>query len=102
MLRHFPKWIRRNVGNYDRGSPICRRPARASTRSNWQFFNLLRPSFGTTLPRHGIQMKTIGPKQQDRSERAAALLLDNQTQDIQDLLERSAGRDHLEKPFLSC
>ena len=47
-------------------------------------------------------MKTIGPKQQDRSERAAALLLDNQTQDIQDLLERSAGRDHLEKPFLSC
>jgi hypothetical protein len=33
-------------------------------------------------------VKAIGTKQQDRSERAAALLLDNQTQDIQDLLER--------------
>src|SRR6266850_828697 len=101
MLRHCPKWISRNVRDYDPRSPICRRPARSGTRSNWQIFDLLRPSFGKTRPRHGIQMKTIGTKQQDRSKRVAAVILDNQTQDIQDLLERNAGGDHLEKTLFT-
>ena len=46
-------------------------------------------------------MKSIGIKQQDRGERAAAKLLDNQTQGIQNLLERNAGGDHLENALLS-
>src|SRR6266446_3391474 len=101
MIRYVPKRISRNIGNYDRRSAICRRPARAGTGSNWQIFHLLRPSFGKTRPRHGIQMKTIGIKQQDRGERAAAKLLDNQTQGIHNLLERNAGRDHLEKALFT-
>src|SRR5439155_5283120 len=97
MLRHIPQRVSRDVRDYDRRSPICCGATRARTRPNWQFFHLLRPSLGKTRPRHGIQMKAIGIKQQDRSERAAAKLLDNQTQGIQNLLERNAGRDHLEK-----
>ena len=46
-------------------------------------------------------MQTIGTKQQNRSKRAAAVLLDNQTQDVQDLLERNAGGDHLEKALFT-
>src|SRR6267143_2682417 len=101
MLRDVPKWISRNVGDYDRRSPICRRPAGAGTRPNGQSFHLLCPSFGKTRPRHGIQMKTIGAKQQNRSKRPATELFDNQTQDIEDLLERNAGGDHLEKALFT-
>src|ERR1700682_5678687 len=46
-------------------------------------------------------MKTIGAKQQHRSKRAATELFDNQTQDIEDLLERNAGGDHLEKALFT-
>ena len=42
-------------------------------------------------------MKTIGTKQQNRSKRAGTVLLDNQTHDVQDLAERNASGDHLEK-----
>ena len=44
-------------------------------------------------------MKTIGTKQQNRSERAATVIFDNQAQRIQDLLERDAGGNHFEKTF---
>ena len=47
-------------------------------------------------------MNAIGTKQQDRSERAGTVLLDNLTQDIQDLLERNAGSDHLEKALFTA
>src|SRR5438552_13176598 len=97
MLRHIPQRVSRDVRDYDRRSPICCGATRARTRPNWQFFHLLRPSLGKTRPRHGIQMKAVGIKQQDRSKSAAAKLLDNPTQGIQNLLERNAGRDHLEK-----
>src|SRR5437867_12898390 len=46
-------------------------------------------------------MKTIGTEQQNRSKRAGTVLLDNHTQDIQDLLERNAGGDHLEKALFA-
>src|SRR5438034_11616145 len=97
MLGHIPQRVSRDVGDYDLRSPIRRGAARARTRPNWQIFHLLRPSFGKTRSRYRIQMTTIGIKQQDRSERATAKLLDNQTQGIQNLLEDNAGRDHLEK-----
>src|SRR6478672_1084621 len=42
-------------------------------------------------------MKTIGAKQQNRSKRIGTVLLNNQTQGIQDLLQRNAGGDHLEQ-----
>src|SRR5437870_13867394 len=47
-------------------------------------------------------MKTIGTKQQNGSKRAGTVLLDNQTQDIQNLLERDAGGDHLEKTLFAA
>src|SRR6266567_5696 len=97
MLRDFPKRITRNIGNDDRRSAICRCPARAGTRSDRQLLHLLPPCFGKTRPRHGIQMKTIGTKQQNRSKRAAAVLFDNHAQAIQDLIECNAGCDHFEK-----
>src|ERR1700688_3112191 len=40
-------------------------------------------------------MNAVRTKQQYRSERAAALILNHQTQSIQDFLEWNAGRDHL-------
>jgi hypothetical protein len=46
-------------------------------------------------------MKTIGAKQQNRSKRVATVILDNETQDIEDLLEGNAGRDHLEKALFT-
>src|SRR5438105_12763599 len=46
-------------------------------------------------------MKTIGTKQQNGSKRAGTVLLDNQTQDIQDLVERDAGGDHFEKTLFT-
>src|SRR5882762_2778535 len=101
MLRHVPKRISRDIRNYDRGSAIGRRPARTGTRSDRQLFHLLSPSLGKTRARHGIQMKTIRTKQQNRSKRTGTVLLDNQTQDIQDLLERNARGDHLEKTLFT-
>src|SRR5437588_5877293 len=102
MLRHFPQRIGRNVGDYDRGSAIRRRPARARTRSNWQLLHLLSPSLGKTRSRHGIQMKTVGTKQQNRSQRAAAVLFDDHTETIQYLLEGNAGGDHFKKTLFSA
>src|SRR5438874_5423284 len=101
MLRHVPKRIRRDIRNYDRRSAIGRCPARAGTGSNRQLFHLLPPSFGETRARDGLQMNAIGTKQQNRSERAGTVLFDNLTQDIQDLLERNAGGDHLEKTLFT-
>ena len=46
-------------------------------------------------------MKTIGTKQQNRSERAGTVLFDNLTQDIQDVLERNTGGDHFEKTLFT-
>jgi hypothetical protein len=46
-------------------------------------------------------MKTIGTKQQNRGKRAAAVLFDDQTQRIQNVLERHAGSDHLENTLLT-
>src|SRR5207248_297777 len=102
MFRHFPKRITRNIGNDDRRSAICRCPARAGTRSNRQLFHLLPPSLGKTRARHGIQMKTIGTKQQNRSKRAAAVLFDNHAEAIQDFLERNSGGNHLEKALFTA
>src|SRR5437868_8503827 len=97
MLRYIPKRITRNIGNDDRRSAVCRRPARAGARSDWQLLHLLPPSFGKTRARDRIQVNTIRVKQQDRSERAATVIFDNHAQRIQDLLERNAGGNHLEK-----
>src|SRR5205823_9520370 len=101
MLRHVPKRIRRDIRNYDRRSAIGRRPARAGTGSNRQLFHLLSPSFGETRPRDGLQMNAIGTKQQNRSERAGTVVFDNLTQDIQDMLERNTGGDHLQKTLFT-
>src|SRR5258707_15316958 len=46
-------------------------------------------------------MNAIGTKQQDRGERARTVLLDYLTQDIQDLLQRNAGRHHLEETLFT-
>jgi hypothetical protein len=46
-------------------------------------------------------MDTVGIQQQHGSERAASLFFDNQTQCIQDLLQRDSSRDHLQELFLS-
>ena len=46
-------------------------------------------------------MDTVGIQQQHGSERAASLLLDNQTQRIQDFIQWDSGRDHLQELFLS-
>ena len=46
-------------------------------------------------------MNTTRTKQQNGSKRAGTVLLDNQTQGIQNLLERNAGRDHLEKALFA-
>src|SRR5438874_12651372 len=97
MLRHFPKRITRNIGNDDRRSAICRCPARAGTRTDRKIFYLLRPLFGKTRARDRIQVNTSRVKQQDRTERAATVIFDNHAQRTQDLLERNAGGDHLEK-----
>src|SRR6266478_3452674 len=101
MLRHFPKRIACDVGDDDRRSAICRRSTRAGTRSNWQLLHFLSPSLGKTGPRHGVQMTTIGTKQQNRSKRVRTVILDDYTQDIQDFVERSAGGDHLEEPLFT-
>src|SRR5256885_9852830 len=97
MLRHFPKRIARNIGDDNRRCAICRRPARAGTRPNWQLLHLLSPSFRKTRARDRIQMKTIGTQQSNRSQGGGPVLLDNLTQDVQDLLQRNAGGDHFEK-----
>src|SRR6476660_5489970 len=101
MLWHVPKRVGLNVGYYNRRPAKCCRSARAGTRSDRQLFHLLPPSFGKTRARHGIQMKTIGAKQQNRSKRVGTVPLNNQTQGIQDLLQRNAGRDHLEKTLFT-
>src|SRR6267378_6254355 len=101
MLRHFPKRIACDVGDDDRRSAICRRTARAGTRSNWQLLHFLSPSLGKGGPRHRIQMTTIGTKQQNRSKRLRTVILDDQTQDIQDFVERNAGGDHLEETLFT-
>src|SRR5438445_942391 len=101
MLRHFPKRIACDVGDDDRRSAICRRTARAGTRSNWQLLHFLSPSLGKTGPRHGVQMTTIRTKQQNRSKRLRTVILDDQTQDIQDFVERNAGGDHLEETLFT-
>src|SRR5437867_10556859 len=101
MLRHFPKRIACDVGDDDRRSAKCRRTARAGTRSNWQLLHFLSPSLGKTGPRHGVQMTTIGTKQQNRSKRVRTVILDDQTQDIQDFVERKAGGDHIEETLLT-
>src|SRR6266567_3403016 len=101
MLRHFPKRIARNIGDDNRRCAICRRPARAGTRSNRQLFHLLPPSFGETRPRDRFQMTAIGTKQQHRSERAGTVLFDNLTQAIQDVLERNTSGNHLEKTLFT-
>src|SRR6266550_8917295 len=101
MLRHFPKRIACDVGDDDRRSAICRRTARAGTRSNWLLLHFLSPSLGKTGPRHRIQMTTIGTKQQNRSKRLRTVILDDQTQDIQDFVERNAGGDHLEETLFT-
>src|SRR5207249_5293644 len=101
MLRDFPKRITRNIGNDDRRSAICRCPARAGTRTDRQLLHLLPPCLGKTWPRHGIQMKTIGTKQQNRSKRLRTVILDDLTQDIQDFVERNAGGDHLEETLFT-
>ena len=46
-------------------------------------------------------MKTIDTKQQNRSKRTRTIRLDNQTQVIQNLLKRNAGRDHFEKTLFT-
>src|SRR3954454_9971530 len=46
-------------------------------------------------------MDTIGTKQQNRSQRAAAVLFDDLTETIQDLLERDAGGDHFKKTLFT-
>ena len=46
-------------------------------------------------------MNAIGAKQQNRSERAAAVLFDNHAQAIQDLFKRNAGGDHFEKTLFT-
>src|SRR6202048_3681287 len=97
MFRHFPKRIARNVGDDDRRSSKCRRPARAGAWSNWHLLHFLPPSLGKSRPRHRIQMDAIGTKQQNRSKRAAAVLFDNHAQRIEDLLERNAGGHHLKQ-----
>src|SRR6266403_1120102 len=101
MIGHVPKRISRNIGNYDRRSAIRRRPARPGTGSNRQLFHLLPPSFGKTRARDGIEMKTVGTKQQNRSKRTGAVLLDNHAQRIQDLPKWNASRDDLEKTLFT-
>src|SRR6266404_2745292 len=101
MLRHFPKRIACDVGDDDRRSAICRRSTRAGTRSNWQLLHFLSPSIGKAGPRHRIQMTTIGTKQQNRSKRLRTVILDDQTQNIQDFVERNAGGDHLEETLFT-
>src|SRR3954465_7071543 len=101
MLRYIPKRITRNIGNDDRRSEVCRRPARAGARSDGQLLHLLPPSFGKTRARDRIQVNTIRVKQQDGSERAAAVLFDNHAQRIQNLLECNAGGDHFEKTLFT-
>src|ERR1700704_2154351 len=97
MLRHFPKRIACNIGDDNRRCAICRRPARAGTRPNWQLLHLLSPSFRKTRARYRIQMSAIRAKQQNRSERAATVIFDNHAQRIQNLLERDSRRDHFQK-----
>src|SRR5436305_15049816 len=46
-------------------------------------------------------MTTIGTKQQNRSKRLRTVILDDQTQDIQDFVERNAGGDHLEETLFA-
>jgi hypothetical protein len=46
-------------------------------------------------------MTTIGTKQQNRSKRLRTVILDDQTQDIQDFVERNAGGDHLEETLFT-
>ena len=46
-------------------------------------------------------MNAIGTKQQDRGERARTVLFNYLTQDIQNLLQRSAGRDHPEETLFT-
>src|ERR1700704_399419 len=97
MLRHFPKRIACNIGDDNRRCAICRRPARAGTRPNWQLLHLLSPSFRKTRARYRIQMSAIRAKQQNRSERAATVIFDYHAQRIQNLLERDSRRDHFQK-----
>src|SRR6266403_1148171 len=97
MLRHFPKRIARNIGDDNRRCAVCRRPARAGTRPNWQLLHLLSPSFRKTRARYRIQMSAIRAKQQNRSERATTVIFNNHAQRIQNLLERDSRRDHFQK-----
>src|SRR2546423_3373427 len=46
-------------------------------------------------------MTTIATKQQNRSKRIRTVILDDQTQDIQDFVERNAGGDHLEQTLFT-
>src|SRR6266550_1647785 len=46
-------------------------------------------------------MNAIGAKQQNRSERAATVVLDNEAQGIQDLVERNTSRHHLKKALFT-
>ncbi len=46
-------------------------------------------------------MKTIWTKQQNRSERAAAVLLDNHAEAIQNFVEGNARGDHLKKTLFT-
>src|SRR3954454_14230385 len=102
MRRYIPKRITRNIGNDDRRSAVCRRPARAGARSDWQLLHLLSPSFRKTRSRDRIQMETIGTKQQNRSQRAAAVLFDDHAETIQDLLERDAGGNHFKETLFTA
>src|SRR5208282_1941968 len=43
VLRRLPQRVGRDVRDYDRGSPIGRRTARAGARSDWKSFHLLSP-----------------------------------------------------------
>src|SRR5256886_7710462 len=101
MFLYFPKRVGLNVGHYARRPAIGRRSTRAGTRSNWQLLHFLSPSFGKTGPRHGVQMTTIGTKQQNRSKRVRTVILDDYTQDIQDFVERNAGGDHLKETLFT-
>src|SRR6266403_157070 len=101
MLRHFPKRIARNIGDDNRRCAVCRRPARAGTRPNWQLLHLLSPSFRKTRARYRIQMSAIRAKQQNRSERAATVIFDNHAQRIQNLFQGNAGGDHLEETLFT-
>src|ERR1700730_13630943 len=97
MFRYLPKRITRDIGNDDRRSAICRRPARTGARANWQLLHLLSPSFGKTGPGYRIQVNAIRAKQQNRSKRAGAIIFDNRAQRIQDLFQGNAGGHHLKK-----